>query len=180
MLTNKLIPVLLALILGLALVGCTTSATEVVPTSTPPPRNIAVTGNGKVYLTPDIATISIGVHNENESATRAVENNNAQAEAVMGVLLDIGVEEEDIKISNFNIYPEQRSDDSVNPSSTVYVVDNTVFVTVRDLNNLGSILGSVVEAGANSIFGIQFDVADKTQALSAARKLAVENAQVKA
>ena len=41
-------------------------------------------------------------------------------------------------------------------------------------------MGSVVEAGANSIFGIQFDVADKTQALSQARKMAVENAQVKA
>lgn len=41
-------------------------------------------------------------------------------------------------------------------------------------------MGSVVEAGANSIFGIQFDVANKTQALSEARKLAVENAQVKA
>lgn len=41
-------------------------------------------------------------------------------------------------------------------------------------------MGSVVEAGANSIFGIQFDVADKTQALSEARKLAVDNAQGKA
>jgi uncharacterized protein YggE len=177
---NKPVLVIFMLIAGLALVGCETSATELVPTSTPQPRNIAVTGTGKVYLTPDIATISIGVHNEDENATRAVESNNLQAEAVTEVLLDIGVVEEDIKISNFNIYPEQRFDEGGNPSGTFYVVDNTVFVTVRELNNLGAIMGSVVEAGAKSIFGIQFDVADKTQALSEARKLAVENAQVKA
>ena len=38
----------------------------------------------------------------------------------------------------------------------------------------------VVEAGANSIFGIQFDVSDKTQAISKARRAAIEDAQVKA
>jgi uncharacterized protein YggE len=178
--TKKPVLLILLFIVGLVLFGCETSATEFAPTSTLPPRNIAVTGTGKVYLTPDIATLSIGVHNEDESATRAVESNNVQAAEVTEILLDIGVEDEDIKISNFNIYPEQRSDENGNQSSTVYVVDNTVFVTVRELNNLGAIMGSVVEAGANSIFGIQFDVADKTQALSQARKLAVENAQVKA
>ena len=179
-LANKPVLLILVIMVGLILVGCETSSTEPAPTSTPPPRNIAVSGTGKVYLTPDIATISIGAHNEDESATRAVDSNNAQAKEVTEILIEIGVEEEDIKISNFNIYPEQRFDEDGNPSGNVYVVDNTVFVTVRELENLGAIMGSVVEAGANSIFGIQFDVADKTQALSEARKLAVDNAQVKA
>ena len=178
--TNKLMLLIGVILAGLVLSACETSTLEPVPTTTPPPRNIAVSGTGKVYLTPDIATISFGVHNEDESATRAVESNNAQAKEVTDVLLEIGVEEEDIKFSNFNIYPEQRFDESRNQSSTIYVVDNTVFVSVRELNNLGAIMGSVVEAGANSIFGIQFDVADKTQALSEARKLAVDNAQGKA
>lgn len=164
----------------LVLSACETSAIEPVPTSTPPPRDIAVSGVGKVYLTPDIATISIGVHNEDESATRAVESNKAQAKKVSDLLMEMEVEEEDIKISNFNIFPEERYDENGNRVGAVYIVDNTVIVTVRDLNNLGAIMGSVVEAGANSIFGIQFDVADKTQALTEARKLAVANAQVKA
>lgn len=178
--SNQIPVFFLLVLLVFLLAGCETSATEIAATSTPPPRDIAVTGTGKVYLTPDVATISIGVHSEDESASRAVETNTQQAEAVTGTLLDIGVEEEDIKISNFSIYPDQQFDESGNPLGTLYVVDNTVFVTVRELNNLGSIMGSVVEAGANSIFGIQFDVADKRKALSDARKMAVENAQVKA
>jgi uncharacterized protein YggE len=171
---------LIMVLLGLGLSACETSTAEPSPTATPLPREIAVSGIGKVYLTPDIATISIGIHSENESATRAVSEINAQAGAVTDRLSEIGVEEEDIKISNFNIFPEEKAAEDGSQARTVYVVDNTVFVTVRDLDNLGVIMGSVVEAGANSIFGIQFDVADKTSALTQARRLAVQNAQKKA
>jgi uncharacterized protein YggE len=94
--------------------------------------------------------------------------------------MEMGVEEDDIQTSNFNIYLEQRYDEDGDQTSTLYIVDNTVFVTLRDLNILGEIMGTVVAAGANSIFGIQFDVEDKTRALSEARKAAVEDAQIKA
>ncbi len=160
--------------------ACGSSQSEPTVTSTPLPRSITVSGSGKVYLTPDMATISIGVHNEDESAARAVDGNNAQAQKIIEVLLEMGVEETDIKTANFNISAEQRDGVSGGQSGTIYIVDNTVFATVRDLNNLGEIMGTVVEAGANSIFGIQFDVADKTHAISEARKAAVKNAQVKA
>jgi uncharacterized protein YggE len=177
----KIIPLLMILVL-VALLGsaCSETQTESVASSTPPPRVITVSGTGKVYLTPDIATITIGVHTEDESATRAVNSNNAQADKVAEVLKEMGVEEKDIQTSNFNIFPQQQYDDLGNQTGTVYIVDNTVFVTVRDLDLLGEILGTVVEAGANSIFGIQFDVSDKTQAISKARKAAIEDAQVKA
>jgi uncharacterized protein YggE len=59
-------------------------------------------------------------------------------------------------------------------------VDNTVNVTVRDLSVLGKLLDGVVRAGANSINGINFDVTDKTQAITEARKLAIEDARATA
>jgi uncharacterized protein YggE len=168
-------------ILGLILVSaCSSSQSIPTPTSTPAPRSITVSGSGKVFLTPNMATISIGVHNEDENAARAVEGNNAQAQSVIEVLLEMGVEADDIQVSNFNIFAEQRSNQNGSQPGTVYIVDNTVFVTVRDLDSLGEIMGTVVEAGANSIFGIQPDIADKTQALSEARRVAVEDAQAKA
>jgi uncharacterized protein len=61
-----------------------------------------------------------------------------------------------------------------------FTVSNTVYVTLRDLDQFGEFLGIVVQAGANQITGIQFDVADKTAALSEARKLAVENSRLMA
>ncbi len=167
--------------LAILLLGaCANDQSVPTPTGTPAPRSITVSGSGKVYLTPDIATISIGIHNEDESAARAVDGNNTQAEKVTEVLLEMGVDEDDIQISNFNIYLEQRNNENGNPASTIYIVDNSIFVTVRDLDMLGEIMSTVVTAGANSIFGIQFDIEDKTHALSEARKAAIEDAQKKA
>lgn len=165
---------------GFLLSACSESQSESTPTVTPAPRNITVSGTGKVYLIPDIATISIGIHTEDESATRAVDENDAQAFKVTQVLINMDVDEDDIQTSNFNISAQLKYDERGNQEGTYYIVDNTVFVTVHDLDQLGEIMGAVVEAGANSIFGIQFDVEDKTEALSRARRAAIRDAQIKA
>jgi uncharacterized protein YggE len=164
----------------LFLTACGQVQSTATPSSTPAPRNISVLGSGKVYLTPDIATISIGVNTDDEIATRAVSDNNIQAQEISEVLIEMGVESDDIQVSNINIFAEQRFDENGNSLGTLYIVENTVFATVRDLEILGEIMGTVVEAGANSIFGIQFDVSDKTQALSEARRAAIKDAQLKA
>lgn len=176
----KLVMLSILLLVVFSLTACSDTSRTSTPTETPPPRDISVTGSGKVYLAPDIATISIGVHTSDEDATRAVRTNNVQAQEITGVLIEMDVEPEDIQTSNFNIFAEQRYDDSGNPLDTLYTVENTVFAAVRELENLGAIMSAVVEAGANSIFGIQFDVSDKSQALSDARQAAVENARTKA
>jgi uncharacterized protein YggE len=61
-----------------------------------------------------------------------------------------------------------------------FVVENTVNVTVRDLTSLGAVLTAVVEAGANNIYGINFNVEDREAAVAEARKLAIEDAKAKA
>jgi uncharacterized protein YggE len=53
-------------------------------------------------------------------------------------------------------------------------------VTIHDLTKIGGILTAATQAGANNIYGIQFDVADKNTALAGARKAAVENAKQQA
>lgn len=59
-------------------------------------------------------------------------------------------------------------------------MDNTVYVTVRDLDKLGDLLDTVIAAGANTVNSIQFDVADKDAALKTARADAVKDAEAKA
>ena len=144
-------------------------------------RTVTVSGSGKVYLTPDIAYITIGVHTEGENAAEAVAENNAQAQKVIDALKAEGIPEKDIQTTNFSIYPQQEYDTEGKPTGKIkYIVDNSVFVTVRDITQVGDVLDATVKAGANSISGIQFDVADKTAALSEAREAAVADAKVKA
>lgn len=92
----------------------------------------------------------------------------------------MGVAENDIQTSNFSIYPQQQYDDQGNIISTIYVVENTVLVKIRDLDTLGDVLDTAVSNGANSIYGITFDVEDKTAAQSDARENAVADAEAKA
>jgi uncharacterized protein len=174
-----LIAVLLTGIAGVAFAKNTGQAVS--GTEQPPMRTMNVSGTGKAYLTPDIAYINIGVQTENKDASEAVSSNNTQTQKVTAALKAAGVDEKDIQTTNFSIYPQPKYDDKGQPTGEItYVVQNTVSVTVRDISKIGDILDAAVKAGANNIYGIQFDVSDKSEALTLAREEAVKNAQVAA
>ena len=188
---NKLVLMVLTGLLAAALTGCAGAAFAQATTPTVAPegentapqvnRTLNVNGSGKVALTPDIAYITIGVHTEGASATDAMADNNRQAQAVMDVLKGQGIADRDIQTTNLSIYPQQIYDDQGKPTGEIrYSVDNSVYVTLRNINNVGDVLDAVVKAGANTISGIQFDVSDKSAALSSARAAAVQDAQAKA
>jgi uncharacterized protein YggE len=95
-------------------------------------------------------------------------------------LKDAGIADRDIRTTNFSIWPSQQYSPEGTITGTIYMVDNTVYVIVRDLEVLGDLLDSSISAGANSINSIQFDVEDKTEALKEARAKAVEDAKAQA
>jgi uncharacterized protein YggE len=181
---SKLYWFLTILVAAALLTGC--ASTAFAQTATPPTpqtvnRTLSVNGSGKVFLTPDIAYITIGVHTEGATATEAVSDNNEQTQAVISALQSAGIAEKDMQTNNFSIYPQQQYDDQGKPTGEVrYSVDNSVMVTVRNIDTIGDVLDTVVTAGANAINGIQFDVENKTAALTEARKAAVADARTKA
>ena len=145
-------------------------------------RTLSVTGTGTANLTPDIAYVYVGVHTEKLTAAEAVAENNAQTEKVIQALTDFGIDPKDIRTINFSIYPMDKYDPATGQPTgeKTYAVDNTVYVTVRDLDTLGDLLDTVVQAGANTVSSVQFDVADKDKALAPARDAAVKDANAKA
>jgi uncharacterized protein len=143
-------------------------------------RTISVSGTGQVTLTPEIAYVYIGVQSSQSIASDALKDNNEKSQALASALGEMGVDPKDIQTSSFNIYPQQAYNPDGTQGAVTYNVNNTVYVTVRNLQTLGQLLDVVVRSGANSINGITFDVADKTAALSEARKLAVDSARKQA
>jgi uncharacterized protein YggE len=145
------------------------------------PRTLSVSGNGSVFLTPDIAYIYVGVHTEDPDLATAVNKNNTQAQALVDALKNAGIAVKDIQTSNFSVYTNgNQGYDKVTGQPTYtppsYSVDNSVYVTMRDLSKMGKILSTAVSSGANSINSISFDVADKTAAMTQARQKAMTNA----
>jgi uncharacterized protein YggE len=175
---TKFIFLITVLLLGIILAACTPS--NITVQTLPNQRTITVSGTGLITLTPDIAYINIGVHSQDASATAAMTANSTLVKAVIDTIKAAGVAEKDIKTTNFSIYQQQQFDSNGKPTEIYYVVENTVYVTVRNLEKLGGLLDASVRAGANNVFNISFDVADKTEALSQARAAAVADARKQA
>lgn len=171
---------LLAGFLLISLLSACAIPSEPVPGYYQPVHQLTASGSGQVFLTPDIAYISIGVETRADNVSAALKDNNAQAAAIAGTLKELGVAEKDIQTSAFNVYPQQEYGPDGQMTGTKYVVNNTVNVTVRNLSGLGQMLDAVVSSGANTIYGIQFDVDEKDAAYSEARKLAIDDAKKKA
>lgn len=171
-----------AVIAVLALLVSACGVAPAVGNNSAPTRSLSVAGSGTANLVPDIAYIYLGVHTELPSASEAVTANNAQTQQMIQALINFGIDANDIRTTNFSIYPFDKYDPLTGTSTgeKYYSVDNTVYVTIRDLGKLGGLLDTVVTAGANTVNSIQFDVADKDSALKQARADALADAKAKA
>jgi len=163
-----------------ALAACAPAAAGGSPAAGEASPQISVVGVGQVYVTPDFATINVGVRSQADSVAEALEQNNAQSNAIKDTLMAQGVDEQDIQTASFNVYPQSDYDFQGIITRTYFSVENNVFVTVRDLGQLGATLDAVAKSGANNIYGISFDVQDKSEAQSITRELAVASARKQA
>ena len=169
-----LVLAVLAGVVGLLYARPATAQTNV---GVPGMRQVTVVGHGEIKGRPDTATVQIGVETEAATAKEALAQNTTQAQAIQAQLVKLGVAEKDIQTSNFSINPAYGSD---NRQVTGYHVSNMVTVKIRDLAKSGTLLDQVVQAGANSIYGVSFSVEDPQALLDKAREQAMQNAKARA
>jgi uncharacterized protein YggE len=145
-------------------------------------RHITVVGEGRVRMRPDIAQTNIGVEVVADSVKEASSQVEETMNAVISAMAELGVEEKDIQTSGYNVWVERPyGPEGPQPEAApLYHVSNNVSVTVRNLDNLGTVLDAAIEAGANNVFGVTFSVADPNPFQSQAREQAVTNARSKA
>lgn len=141
---------------------------------------VVVTGSGTVYGSPDVAILGLGVTASNDSLEQSLTDANTRINAVRQVLLNAGVADSDIRTDSFNIYPDERYDRDGNVSSTSFRVENILSVRVKDLAQVGSLLTDSINAGANRVHRVDYQVSDPTTLQQEARRAAVENARAKA
>jgi uncharacterized protein YggE len=142
---------------------------------------ITVTGEGVVHAAPDMATLSMGVSTEGESAQAALGANSEQLAAVLARLKAAGIEDRDIQTSGLSLGPRyDYSSSGEAPKTTGYVASNMVTVRVRALGSLGEVLDKAVADGANALNGVTFGLQDPNPSIDAARRLAIADALYRA
>ena len=135
---------------------------------------------GETHVAPDMATINLGVQTEALTAAEALKANGARMNQVMAALKKAGVAERDIQTSNLNLNAQYAYEQNQPPKLTGYQASNQVTITVRDLAKLGQAVDATVNAGANTINGVSFGLANPQAAEDAARLEAVKALQAKA
>lgn len=148
---------------------------------------ITVSGKGEVIIKPDIATVSFSVTAENLDVAKAQTESATKIDNIIAFLKTKGIEDKDIKTTNYNIYPRYNyvGATSYYPYTgkqelAAYVVSQTVEVKIRKIEEVGVILSGVGEFGITDVSGLTFTV-DKVETINdQARDLAIEDAKAKA
>ncbi|MGQ9500832.1 MAG: SIMPL domain-containing protein [Anaerolineae bacterium] len=141
---------------------------------------VTVVGEGKVKIKPDMAQATIGVEVVRPTVKEASAEVSQVMNNVLSVLRQLGIEDRDIQTSGFSVWQERPYNPDGTQGAPVYHVTNQLNVTIRNLENLGAVLDSAMNAGANNIYGVTFSLSDPTQAEAEARRKAIENARAKA
>lgn len=141
-------------------------------------RLVTVQGVGEVTVKPDMATVNIGVETQDLDAAKAQEMNADKMDKVNKAIKALGVTEDELKTSQYNIYKNRNYGDV--DKEEYFVVSNTLTVTVNDITKVGAIIDASSKAGANRINSITFGVKDEAKYYQEALKNAMASAKGKA
>ena len=120
-------------------------------------QTVSFTGEGKIKAAPDTARTDIGLTTEGKDTITVQNENSSKMNAVIKFLKERGVSEADIKTSNYSLSPKYEY--SKGKSSLVgYILNQSLTVTVRNLDKIGEILDGAVSSGANRIDSVSLFV----------------------
>jgi len=152
-------------------------------------NTIVVSGEGEVFAVPDIATFSLSVIEEAKEVEDAQTEATRKANEIIAYLKSVGVEERDIKTTNYNVYPryeyrETSGSGIVRPGGervlVGFEVSQSLTVKVRDTEKAGEILSGVGARGVSDISGLSFTIDDEDELKAEAREMAINDAKEKA
>jgi len=140
-------------------------------------RSMTLTGQGQVTAVPDMAVIRLGVQLTG-SDLASVQSQNAQlSQDVLDALRRMGIT--DIKTFQYSIDKYYEYDNGT-PIDRGYTVRNILEIKTRDMDLLGNIIDTAVDAGANVVDLISFEVSNPEYYYQRALNLAVMDAIDKA
>src|SRR5258708_2266013 len=146
---------------------------------TPPRRAVVVAaGQGTVSVQPDEAKVQFSVVTQAPTASDAASQNATQVTAVLAALRSVLGPSANLKTLSYSLNPNYSNGNQ--PILIGYTATNTVQVTLSDLSLIGKVIDTGIQAGANRVQGLQFDLKDDQPTRAQALKLATVQAKAHA
>jgi uncharacterized protein YggE len=141
--------------------------------------SISVSGSSAIRVQPDRVVVVFGVETFAKTPSGSQTKNADLSKQVLDAIRAHGIEERDIATAHFNLWPKYE-DGHYRRQVEGYWTENTIAVTLRDVEKLEPVLIGALEAGATSVEGVEFSVTNLRELRDKARDLAVKAALEKA
>jgi uncharacterized protein YggE len=141
-------------------------------------NTISISGDAEVKVVPDRANVYLGAETRNKEIAAASAQNDAAVRQVMAAIRGVGVDPTDIQTDFYHV--EIVYSGNAGTIIDYYKVTKEIQVTLKNVEHFEELLNTVLRAGANHIYGIDFSTSElrkfRDQARALAAKAAIEKA----
>ena len=140
---------------------------------------LEVNGLGKVMVKPDTAEAVLGVITENIQLEIAQQENAVKMSSVIQSIIQEGIPSEAIQTQTYNIEPMYDYIDGKQVFRG-YRVTHNLRVTIKNVDQVGRVIDSATNAGANTVNSINFTIINSSAYYKEALNFAINDALTKA
>jgi uncharacterized protein YggE len=150
-------------------------------TDTPFSETVTVTAAAEVEIAPDLAAVVFGVSARSDSAAAAMDEMARKQNQVFDALLTFGLTEDEVTTGDVSLSRKFVYDRQLDRRIFVgYVAKSTIRAETANVEQIGEIIDVGVDAGADSVRGIDFEATDQNAAIQEALAEAMDLAKLKA
>lgn len=142
-------------------------------------RTISVDGSSTIKVAPDKATISISIENTAKDAKLASAQNAQIMQNIQSAILGLAITKDKMQTTNYNLYPVYNTKDN-SREIIGYSVSNEITVTIDNIDMVGTVIDTAINAGASNVNSIEFGLKDSQQYKEKALREAILDAKRKA
>lgn len=173
---KKTIFVLLTLVFALTVMALPAVAAESI-------KSITTNGEGVIKTVPEVVSIYMSVEGQGKIAKEARDKNATAMNNVINKLKILGINKNEIQAVSFNISPVYNYNSGKNQNTIIgYQASNQLIIKTDKLDDLGTIIDTAINAGANNVQNISYSVKDEDtwtlKALEKATMLATKKAKI--
>ncbi|MGE5389223.1 MAG: SIMPL domain-containing protein [Hyphomicrobiales bacterium] len=168
---------MIRMIFAISLFLCGYAQAEALKDSVP---NVAVVGEASEDVAPDRATLRFGVVTERPTAAAAAADNAAAIKTILDELKTMGVADADMQTEQVSLAPmqtEERDAKGKTKTTTTYRASNRLAVQIKPVEKASDIVGRVLEKGANTLDGVEYDNGGLEEKRDELRAKAVKDAE---
>jgi len=150
---------------------------------------LSARGEARLFAAPDQMKMSVGVVTESKAVQQALTQNSTAINDIMEVVRSLDLKDLQLQTSTFRIDPvwqtkPQNPTPDWRPTVISFRVTHLLEISTSDLSASGKLIDAVVNAGANDVSSLSFELKDpesvRSKAIALATSKAIDQAKVAA